>query len=222
MIDQERLRTLYNGLSDEELARMWGTELVDEARSILHAEITSRGLALPAAAVETAGSRPRHGWFDLRNPYLPPGALVADVHAEAAITIRGLVRLFQWLVISTTLLGVLLFVWVYTALPIAQNVLDVRFAQIGGLSIMAATIASIAAEVLWVGAGIGLYFFRWWGRLLFVAAYACSIGATLVGGMVIRFPIETVLITAATLLDGAVLTLAFLPPLSHYFDATLD
>jgi hypothetical protein len=36
--------------------------------------------------------------------------------------------------------------------------------------------------------------------------------------MVIWLPWELALVTIATLLDGAVLTLAFLPPLSKYFE----
>jgi hypothetical protein len=75
-----------------------------------------------------------------------------------------------------------------------------------------------ALQPIWVVAGIGLYFFLWWGRLLLAAAYVVGILAYLIGGMIIWLPWEGVLVTIATLLDGAILTLAFLPPLSKYFE----
>ena len=58
----------------------------------------------------------------------------------------------------------------------------------------------------------------WWGRLLLAAAYVLSAIGTLLAGIVIWFPWEVTLFTIAALLDGAVLALAFLPPLSRYFE----
>ena len=216
MVDRDHLRELYNRLNDDELARLWNSELVTEARSILQAEMSLRGMLTPAAyepAPPSTGSR-----FSLRNPYLPPGALIADVNAEAAISVRGLVRLFQCMVIASTAIGVLLAIWPWFGLPISEDLLGMRFAQIGGWWPAATVALFYVLQPLWIVAGIALCFFVWWGRIAFVSAYVLATIGNLLGGMVIWFNWEAQLITIATLLDGAVLALAFLPPLSRYFE----
>jgi len=216
MVDRDHLRELYNRLTDGELTRIWKSELVPDARSILQAEMNLRGMPTPAPKEpDPPRSGPR---FSLRNPYLPPGALIADVNGEAAISARGLVRLFQWMVAATTAIGLLLFIWPYLRLPIPEDVLGMRFAQVGGWWPAATLVSYYVLQPIMVIAGIGLFFFMWWGRLLFVLAYVLGTIANLLGSMVIWFPIEVTLFTIVTLLDGAVLTLAFLPPLSRYFE----
>src|SRR5688572_9336745 len=204
MADAQRLRKLYESLSDDELVRISRSELVLEARDLLNAEMTERGLA-PAPPA--------------RNPYLAPAAPLADLDAEASISARGLVRLFQSMVVASTAIGAFLWIWPYLPLPISEQTMAIRDADgIGALLPWASYWVLTALQPIWVVAGIGLYFFLWWGRLLLAAAYAAGIVANLVGGMIIWLPWEAVLVTLATLLDGAVLTLAFLPPLSKYFE----
>ena len=100
MVDRDHLRELYNRLTDDELTRIWESELVSDARHILQAEMNLRGLPTPAP--KEPDPPPTRSRFSLRNPYLPPGALIADVNAEAAISGRGLVRLFQSMIIAST------------------------------------------------------------------------------------------------------------------------
>jgi hypothetical protein len=204
MADPQRLRKLYESLSDDELVRISRSELVLEARDLLNAEMTGRGLA-PAPAA--------------RNPYLPPAAPIADLDAEAALSGRGLVRLFQSMVVASTAIGAFLWIWPYLPLPISEQTMAIRDADgVGALLPWASYWVLTALQPIWVVAGIGLYFFLWWGRLLLAAAYAAGVIAYVVGGMIIWLPWEAVLVTLATLLDGAILALAFLPPLSKYFE----
>src|SRR5687768_13100713 len=167
MADPQRLRKLYESLSDDELVRISRSELVLEARDLLNAEMTERGLA-PAA----------------RNPYLPPAAPIADPAAEATISERGLARLFQGMVVVSTAIGLFLWLWSYLPLPISEQAMAIRDADgIGALLPWASYWVLTALQPIWVVAGIGLYFFLWWGRLLLAAAYAVGIVAYLAGGM---------------------------------------
>ncbi len=146
-------------------------------------------------------------------------APIADLDAEASISARGLVRLFQSMVVASTAIGAFLWLWPYLPLPISEQTMAIRDADgIGALLPWASYWVLTALQPIWVVAGIGLYFFLWWGRLLLAAAYVVGILAYLIGGMIIWLPWEGVLVTIATLLDGAILTLAFLPPLSKYFE----
>jgi len=216
MVDRDHLRELYNRLTDDELTRIWESELVSDARHILQAEMNLRGLPTPAP--KEPDPPPTRSRFSLRNPYLPPGALIADVNAEAAISGRGLVRLFQSMIIASTAIGIVLFVWPYIGLPISEPTLAMRFAEVGGIWPAATLAIYYVVQPMWLIAAIGLYFFMWWGRLLLAAAYVLSAIGTLLAGIVIWFPWEVTLFTIAALLDGAVLALAFLPPLSRYFE----
>ncbi len=204
MADPQRLRKLYESLSDDELVRISRSELVLEARDLLNAEMTGRGLA-PAPAA--------------RNPYLPPAAPIADLDAEAAISALGLARLFQGMVVVSTAIGLFLWLWSYLPLPISEQTMAIRDADgIGALLPWASYWVLTALQPIWVVAGIGLYFFLRWGRLLLAAAYAAGVIAYVVGGMIIWLPWEGVLVTIATLLDGAILALAFLTPLAKRFE----
>jgi hypothetical protein len=215
MADSQRLGEFYESLSDEELQRMSALELIPEASRLLQAEMKLRGLA-PAAPPAEPPARRR---FSLRNPYLPPAALIADLNAEAVISARGLVTLFQSMVIASTAVGVFLWLWPYLPLPISAETMTIRDADgIGALFPAASYWVLVVLQPVWVVTGIGLFFFLWWGRLLLAASYAIGVVANLAGGMVIWLPWELALVTIATLLDGAVLTLAFLPPLSKYFE----
>lgn len=154
-----------------------------------------------------------------RNPYLPPSAPIADPGAEAAMSARGLVRMFRGMVVVSTAIGAFLWIWPYLPLPISAQTMAIRDADgVGALLPWASYWVLTALQPIWVVAGIGLYFFLGWGRLLLAAAYAVGIVAYLAGGMIIWLPWEGALVALATLLDGAILTLAFLPPLAKRFE----
>ena len=213
MVDLDYLRDHYAGLNDEELQRLARSELVPEARSVLEAEMVKRGLALMPASVATGKPHVPQS----RNPYSPPGSVVSD--APAFITVPGLIRLFQRMIIASFVLVIVLFVSPYLPIPVAEEQLAFRSgAGAGALALDAAFPIYYLLQVFWILSAIGMYFFKWWGRLLFAGAYLLGAIQTLISGLEVNLPWESVVTMIATLLDGAILTLAFLPPLSTYFE----
>jgi len=220
MIDADYLRMHYSRLDDEELRRLYRGELVPEARSVLQAEISARGISAATVVIKDASEpvQPSDA-SDTNNPYSPPGAVVADPESQAAvIKVSGLIRLFQWLVVTSTLLGLLLFGWPFLPIPLTEELATLR-SQAGAGAIAFAVNSSILLllQPLWILSAVGLCFFKWWARPIFAGTYGLLLIGNLLGGVAIWLPWETVLITVTTLLDGAVLALAFLPPLSEYF-----
>ena len=207
MVDRPHLRDLYSGLSDAELRRIWRTELVSEARVVLQEEMTKRGITVPSLP-------------PFSNPYMPPAALLADPKDAAVLSARGLVRLFQRLVIGSTLIGIVLWLWMFLPLPISEDTMALR--NVGGSDAfdpMLSWLVYTALQPVFIVCAFGLYSFKWWARWLFAGAYAAALLNTLVGGTAVWLAWEGVLIMLATLMDGAILTLAFLPPLAQYFEA---
>lgn len=213
MVDRAHLRQLYSALSDAELRRIWRTELVSEARAVLQEELSLRGItvpSLPASEVETV----------VGNPYRPPAALLADPKAEAVLSARGLVRLFQYLVIASTLIGILLWVLVFVPLPVNEDAMAMRNAAgFDAVDPMVTWMIALSLQALFVLCAFGLCFFKWWARWLYAGAYAAGLLNSLVSGTTVWFAWEAVLFQITTLMDGAIITLAFLPPLARYFEA---
>ena len=205
MVDVDYLRAHYETLNDQELERLAGMELVPEARTLLDTEMRSRGLALIS---------PRVG-----NPYAAPTSAVMDADAWATLKVSGLIRLFQAMAVSATAIGLFMFAWPYLPIPVAQGLVDLREeAGAGAVSAELSYLIFMALQPLWILSAFGLCFFKWWARPVFVGTYVLGIVGNLLGGLIIWLPWEAVLITLATLLDGGVLALAFLPPLSAYFE----
>ena len=139
--------------------------------------------------------------------------------APAFITVSGLIRLFQRMIIASATLVVLLFVSPYLPIPIGEEQLAFRSgAGSGALGLDAAIAIYYLLQLLWILSAVGLYFFKWWGRMLFAGAYVLGAIQTLLSGLEVNLPWESVVTMIATLLDGAILALAFLPPLSTYFE----
>ena len=216
MVDTDRLRVLYDGLDDRELQRIAGTELVPEARAVLEAEMTARGLPLAGGEATEPVTAPRKR--STLNPYAAPASALADPWAVLAVP--GLIRLFQCMVVASALLGILLFVSPYLPMPISGDVVTLRTEATwaDAISPMVSYVILMALQPVWIILAIGLCFFKWWARPLLVAAYLLGAVGNLLGGLSLWMPWETILFTASTLLDGAVLALAFLPPLSTYFE----
>jgi hypothetical protein len=219
-VDTGHLRRHYGSLEDQELLRLWRGELIPEARSILEAEMSSRGVSvaqdLVAEAPAPIQSRNSSG---VSNPYRPPGALVADPAGLAAVVkVRGLIRLFQTMVITSTLIGLFLFASPLLPLPISGQMAALRgYSGAGAIAFSITNFVFLIAQPLWLLSAIGLCFLKWWARPLFVGTYALTTVASLFGGIAVSLPWESSLATITTLIDGAVLALAFLPPLSEYF-----
>ena len=216
MVDADRLRVLYDGLDDRELQRIARTELVPEARAVLEAEMRARGLSLDGAeAPEATAARQARA---SANPYAPPESAVADPWAVLAVP--GLIRLFQYMVVASALLGIVLFASPFLPMPVSADVMTLRREAAGADALfpMVSYVIFMALQPVWIISAFGLCFFKWWARPLLVAAYLIGAFGNLVGGLGLWMPWETLLFTASTLLDGAVLALAFLPPLSTYFE----
>jgi hypothetical protein len=214
VVDVDQLRAHYDQLDDQELQRIAQTELVPEARAALDAEMSARGLLWKSDADAPAAPRVARA-----NPYAPPEATVSDPHAWAVLSVPGLIRLFQSMVVASALIGVFLFTWPYLPIPMDEDVWNFRWQSGAGAAWGAAAyFIHLVLQVCWILSAFGLCFFKWWARPLFAGTYLLSAVSILLGGFVIWFPWEAFLITVATLLDGAVMALAFLPPLSAYFE----
>ena len=193
-------------------------DLVPEARRLLEAEMNMRGILPASQRGGDAGSAAVDSVSTTTNPYAPPTAVVFDRNAPATLAVSGLIRLFQIMVIMATLIGIFLFVSPFLPLPIGEQTNEIRGAAgAEAISFDGSRIISLLLQPLWILSAVGLCFLKWWGRRAFVATYVLSAIQYLIGGVVVWLPWEAVLIAIATLLDGAVLALAFLPPLSTYF-----
>jgi hypothetical protein len=115
-------------------------------------------------------------------------------------------------------IGLFLFFTPLLPLPVSDLSREIRSAAgAEALAFGAAAATAYVMQPLWILSAVGLCFFKWWARPLFVGIYVLSGIQTLIGGMVILLPLEEMLTRITTLLDGAVIVLAFLPPISTYF-----
>ena len=150
--------------------------------------------------------------------YVDSAVTAAEDEGAVTLRTRGLIRIFQTLVITATVLGLLLFGWRFLPVFIAPATREVL--ELGGMFAIAPHAAAagiLLLQPMWIICAIGLCCFQPWARPLFVGTYAFSTLATLIGGLVVWLPWELTVLTLALLCDGAVLALAFLPPLSGYF-----
>jgi hypothetical protein len=196
-------------LNDEELERLAKTQLLPEARQVLAAEMIARGLAPdgPEPATPTT------------NPYATPNSTVSDPNAWATLKVTGIIRLFQVMVCASTVIFLFIAFWAFLPIPMAEKVAGLRNAAAAdALAPGIVDFLSWALQPLWILSAVGLCFFKWWARPLFAGIYVLGSIGTLLGGLVLWLSWEAVLVTVAILLDGAVLALAFLPPLSAYFE----
>lgn len=73
---------------------------------------------------------------------------------------------------------------------------------------------------LWLIASLGLFFFQNWARHLFLALYVLSTVLILFSGFSGQGAWENVLSQLTTVMDGAILAMAYLSPLSEAFKHT--
>jgi hypothetical protein len=129
------------------------------------------------------------------------------------------VKAYQCLVVISALLGITL--WLTPYLPISrapeiEGLLSANGAD--ALFYEASFQIKTYLPAAYIVAAIGLFFFTWWGRWLFSACYALGIAVTAIGGFIVSPAFESVGFLLVTLVDGAILGLAFLSPLSEHFD----
>jgi hypothetical protein len=131
----------------------------------------------------------------------------------------GPIKAYQSLVVLSFLLGIAL--WALPYIPISSapevkellnaNGADALFYEIAfGIRKYLPAAMTIAA--------IGLFFFTWWGRWLFAACYIVGLVVTVIGGLTVSPALDSAVSLIVTLIDGAILGLAFLSPLSENFD----
>jgi hypothetical protein len=125
--------------------------------------------------------------------------------------------LFRWLVVISTLAYLLLFFMPAMPLQISPDVAALR-----GKSGYGATIPSLPwfpwlFLLAWLVASIGLLLFRAWARVLFVAVYIVVLLLRFIQGTTVHLPIEGFLGEVVSLMDGAILALAFTDPTASYF-----
>jgi hypothetical protein len=140
-----------------------------------------------------------------------------DSAAPVAIA-TGPVRAFQGLVVMSAFLGIVLWLSPYFRAAMAPEVADLLSAD--GADAISYEIAFGIRKYMpavYLVAGLGLFFFTWWGRWLFVACYVVGIFVTIIGGFTVMPALETTILLIVTLIDGAILGLAFLSPLSRHF-----
>ena len=70
---------------------------------------------------------------------------------------------------------------------------------------------------LWLIAALGLFFFQNWARHLFLALSLVGLAMAPFSGFVVQPPIDALFSTINLLLDGAILAMAYLSPLSVCF-----
>jgi hypothetical protein len=122
-------------------------------------------------------------------------------------------------VVVSVLLGIALWVNPYIPITRAPEVADLLSAN--GADALFYEIAFGIRKYLpavFIVAAIGLFFFTWWGRWLFAACYAVGLFVTIIGGFTVSPALDSAIFLLVTLIDGAILGLAFLSPLSEHFD----
>ena len=152
----------------------------------------------------------------MRNPYQPPAAPLGE--EPTVVTVRRLIRIYQGMVVTSLLVGWVSFFGLLGFLATPEMA---AIRQLGGsaalLSQEAAYYIYLGLQPVWALVTIGLCFFTWWGRALFVGAYVVNGLLILVSGVQVYLPWDYFLTTCTMLLDGAIMALSFLPPISGYF-----
>ena len=129
------------------------------------------------------------------------------------------VKAYQILVVLSVLLGLTL--WLSPYLPISRAPEVMELLNANGADALFYEIAFGVRKYLpavYIVAAIGLFFFTWWGRWLFSGCYMVGLVVTVIGGFTVSPALDSAIFLLVTLVDGAILGLAFLSPLSEHFD----
>jgi hypothetical protein len=132
--------------------------------------------------------------------------------------VRGLIRLYQSLVVAVTLVGFAFYfgVFRYFASPDMLSTLGVT--GVGALLPPDGIEWLYTALLLLATASyLGLFFFTWWSRPLYIGTFAVGMVMNLGTGVQVSLPVDSLFGGAMWLMHGAIMTLSFLPPISSYF-----
>jgi hypothetical protein len=128
------------------------------------------------------------------------------------------IRLFQVLVLSSTTFFV---VWFF--LPFWSGYLSddqYRLAEYNGYGAVLPVHHALYYGTwfgLWLIAALGLYFFQNWARHLFLALSFLNLALAPFSGFAVQAPIDVLFSATVSILDGAILAMAYLLPLSANF-----
>lgn len=128
------------------------------------------------------------------------------------------IRIFQLLVISSTVIYIVWFFLPYFSGYLTDE--ESRLAEYSGYGAIFPVHNVLYYSVwfgLWFISAFGLFFFVNWARHLYLVLSLISLVAAIFHGFVVHAPIDALLSNANMLLDGAILALAYLTPLSENF-----
>jgi hypothetical protein len=129
-------------------------------------------------------------------------------------------RIFRALVVAATAIYVVWFLQPYGLgdLPDVEHQL-LEHDRYGALLPVQHPLFYCTWFCLWLVASVGLFLLQNWARHLFLALYVIGIALVPFAGFTVQLPIDTALSAVNTLLNGAILALAYLTPVSASFRA---
>ncbi|MGH2360888.1 MAG: hypothetical protein ACRDGM_10170 [bacterium] len=155
----------------------------------------------------------------MQSPYDPPHSRVADgTDLPPILATRPTIKLFQWLVVASVLTSLVFFFLPAVPLPVSLEVAALRAKS--GYGAILPGIRELIAWIflpLWLLASVGLFFFQAWARTLFAVLYVVGLLLRFAQGVTVSLPVEGFVGEIVSLLDGAILVLAFTAPLDAYF-----
>lgn len=129
----------------------------------------------------------------------------------------NLVKLFQVLIIISTLNYVILFFLPYFPEFFSPEIQRVLAYNGYGAVIPSHLFIYGTVFLLWILSAIGIFFFQNYGRILFLFMYILSILMIPFFGVTVSTPIESFMFSIGDILDIAIIALAYFSPLSGYF-----
>jgi hypothetical protein len=124
-------------------------------------------------------------------------------------------RIFKALVVIAAACYLVWFLLPYTASDIEQRLAE--YSGHGALLPIKHPLYNGVWFVLWIASAIGLIFLQNWARHLYLALSLLGLILAPFSGYVIQPPLDTMFASASTLLDGAILAMAYLSPLAEDF-----
>lgn len=130
------------------------------------------------------------------------------------------IRLFQMLVVSTTVIYIVWFFLPYWSGYLSDD--EYRLAEYAGYGAILPVHHVLYYSVwfgLWLISALGLLFFQNWARHLYLVLSLLSLVTAPFSGFVVQPPVDALFSNATLLLDGALLAVAYLTPLAASFKA---
>lgn len=128
------------------------------------------------------------------------------------------IRLFKVLVLAST---VAYCVWFFLPhFPGYLSTDESRLTEYGGYGAVLPVNHALYSNtwfVLWLGAAVGMFLIRAWARRLYLVLAILSVVAAPLSGFSVQTPLDMMLSSVVLLIDGAILALAYLSPLSLAF-----